>query len=195
MTQTNANNKMVIRLVVIVFGMFGFGFALVPLYDVFCDVTGINGKTENTAAVYEFIEIDESREVTVEFITRTNTGMPWEFRAQTTRMKVHPGELNTVSFYVRNPASNNMMAQAIPSVSPGMAALYLNKTECFCFNQQPLNAGAEAYMPMQFYVDPQLPEDISYFTVQYTLFDVTARASDMKTKPNPYMVPQPESGK
>ncbi|ALM92596.1 MULTISPECIES: cytochrome c oxidase assembly protein [Alteromonas] len=195
MTQINANNKMVIRLVVIVFGMFGFGFALVPLYDVFCDVTGINGKTENTAAVYEFIEIDESREVTVEFITRTNTGMPWEFRAQTTRMKVHPGELNTVSFYVRNPASNNMMAQAIPSVSPGMAALYLNKTECFCFNQQPLSAGAEAYMPMQFYVDPQLPEEISYFTVQYTLFDVTARASDMKTKPNPYMVPQPESGK
>lgn len=195
MTQTNANNKMVIKLVVIVFGMFGFGFALVPLYDVFCDVTGINGKTENTAAVYESVEIDESREITVEFITRTNTGMPWEFRAQTSRMKVHPGELNTVSFYVRNPASNNMMAQAIPSVSPGMAALYLNKTECFCFNQQPLSAGAEAYMPMQFYVDPQLPEDISYFTVQYTLFDVTARASDMKTKPNPYMVPQPESGK
>lgn len=195
MTQANANNKMVIKLVVIVFGMFGFGFALVPLYDVFCDVTGINGKTENTAAVYESIEIDESREITVEFITRTNTGMPWEFRAQTSRMKVHPGELNTVSFYVRNPASNNMMAQAIPSVSPGMAALYLNKTECFCFNQQPLSAGAEAYMPMQFYVDPQLPEDISYFTVQYTLFDVTARASDMKTKPNPYMVPQPESGK
>jgi len=195
MTQANANNKMVIKLIVIVFGMFGFGFALVPLYDVFCDVTGINGKTENTAAVYESIEIDESREVTVEFITRTNTGMPWEFRAQTSRMKVHPGELNTVSFYVRNPASNNMMAQAIPSVSPGMAALYLNKTECFCFNQQPLSAGAEAYMPMQFYVDPQLPEDISYFTVQYTLFDVTARASDMKTKPNPYMVPQPESGK
>jgi cytochrome c oxidase assembly protein subunit 11 len=195
MTQANANNKMVIKLVVIVFGMFGFGFALVPLYDVFCDVTGINGKTENTAAVYESVEIDESREVTVEFITRTNTGMPWEFRAQTSRMKVHPGELNTVSFYVRNPASNNMMAQAIPSVSPGMAALYLNKTECFCFNQQPLSAGAEAYMPMQFYVDPQLPEDISYFTVQYTLFDVTARASDMKTKPNPYMVPQPESGK
>ena len=195
MTQANANNKMVIKLVVIVFGMFGFGFALVPLYDVFCDVTGINGKTENTAAVYESIEIDESREVTVEFITRTNTGMPWEFRAQTSRMKVHPGELNTVSFYVRNPASNNMMAQAIPSVSPGMAALYLNKTECFCFNQQPLAAGAEAYMPMQFYVDPQLPEEISYFTVQYTLFDVTARASDMKTKPNPYMVPQPESGK
>jgi len=195
MTQTNANNKLVIKLVFIVFGMFGFGFALVPLYDVFCDIAGINGKTENSAAIYESVEIDESREVTVEFITRTNTGMPWEFRAETKRIKVHPGELNTVSFYVRNPASSNIVAQAIPSVSPGTAAIYLNKTECFCFNQQPLTAGAEAYMPMQFYVDPQLPEDITYFTLQYTLYDVTARASDLTTNPNPFMVPQPESGK
>ena len=195
MSQQNANNKMVLKLIVIVIGMFGFGFALVPLYDVFCDVTGINGKTENSASVYQAVEIDTSREVTVEFITRTNTGMPWEFRAETKRVKVHPGELNTVSFYVRNPASSNIVAQAIPSVSPGTAALYLNKTECFCFNQQPLDAGSEAYMPMQFYVDPQLPKEITYFTLQYTLYDVTARASDLTTKPNPLMVSGAESGK
>lgn len=195
MSQQNANNKMVLKLIVIVIGMFGFGFALVPLYDVFCDVAGINGKTDKTAAVYSSVEIDESREVTVEFITRTNTGMPWEFRAETKRVKVHPGELNTVSFYVRNPASSNIVAQAIPSVSPGTAALYLNKTECFCFNQQPLDAGSEAYMPMQFYVDPQIPQEITYLTLQYTLYDVTARASDLTTKPNPFMVNSAESGK
>lgn len=195
MSQQSANNKMVLKLIVIVIGMFGFGFALVPLYDVFCDVAGINGKTDNTAAVYSSVEIDESREVTVEFITRTNTGMPWEFRAETQRVKVHPGELNTVSFYVRNPASSNIVAQAIPSVSPGTAALYLNKTECFCFNQQPLDAGSEAYMPMQFYVDPQIPQEITYLTLQYTLYDVTARASDLTTKPNPFMVNSAESGK
>ena len=195
MSQQNANNKMVLKLIVIVIGMFGFGFALVPLYDVFCDVAGINGKTDKTAAVYSSVEIDESREVTVEFITRTNTGMPWEFRAETKRVKVHPGELNTVSFYVRNPASSNIVAQAIPSVSPGTAALYLNKTECFCFNQQPLDAGSEAYMPMQFYVDPQIPQEITYLTLQYTLYDVTARASDLTTKPNPFMVDSAESGK
>lgn len=194
MSQANANNKMVLKLIVIVIGMFGFGFALVPLYDVFCDVTGINGKTENSAAVYQSVEVDTSREVTVEFITRTNTGMPWEFRAETQRVKVHPGELNTVSFYVRNPASSNIVAQAIPSVSPGTAALYLNKTECFCFNQQPLDAGSEAYMPMQFYVDPQLPKEITYFTLQYTLYDVTARASGLTTKPNPFMVSDAERG-
>lgn len=168
------NNKLVLKLSAIVIGMFGFGFALVPLYDVLCDALGINGKTSDIAAVYEVVEIDESRLVTVDFITRINTGMPWEFRAETKRVKVHPGELNLVNFYVRNPTKADIVGQAVPSVSPGPAAIYMNKTECFCFEQQTLLAGEEVLMPMQFYVDPQLPENITYFTVQYTLYNVTA---------------------
>ena len=170
------NKKLVIKLVAIVFGMFTFGFALVPLYDVFCDITGINGKTNETAIVYEAIDIDKDRLITVEFITKTTTGMPWAFEARTQRIQVHPGELNTVEFYVRNPAFRDIVGQAIPSVSPGTAAIYLNKTECFCFNNQPLPSGEEAVMPMQFYVDPQIPEELTTFTVQYTLYDVTAAA-------------------
>ncbi|WP_293746268.1 cytochrome c oxidase assembly protein [uncultured Paraglaciecola sp.] len=170
------NNKMVVKLLAIVVGMFGFGFALVPLYDVLCDALGINGKTSDVAAVYESVEIDESRLITVDFITRSNTGMPWEFRAETRQVKVHPGQLNQVDFYVRNPAKTAIVGQAVPSVSPGPAAIYMNKTECFCFEQQTLQAGEELLMPMQFYVDPQLPEDITYFTVQYTLYNVTASA-------------------
>jgi cytochrome c oxidase assembly protein subunit 11 len=170
--------KAVGKLILVVIGMFGFGFALVPLYDVFCDITGINGKTSDQAAVYEAVEIDESRMITVEFITRTNTGMPWEFSAQTKRVEVHPGEMAEVAFYVRNPVSRDIIAQAIPSVSPGTAALYVNKTECFCFRHQPLKAGEEAVMPMTFYVDPQLPEDITFFTLQYTLYDITASADE-----------------
>lgn len=173
------NKQMVTKLLVIVLGMFGFGFALVPLYDVFCDITGINGKTENSAAAYESVEIDQSRLITIEFITRTNTGMPWQFEARTKRIQVHPGELNQVEFYVRNPATRDIVGQAIPSVSPGPAAIYMNKTECFCFNHQPLAAGAEALMPMQFYVDPQLPKDIRFFTVQYTLYDVSEDAAQV----------------
>lgn len=192
-TPKSANNKLVLRLIVVVVGMFGFGFALVPLYDVFCDITGINGKTDNKAAVRTVDDVDTSREITVEFITRTNSGMPWEFRAETQKVLVHPGEVNTVAFYVRNPANSNIIAQAIPSVSPGQAALYLNKTECFCFNQQPLQAGQEAWMPMSFYVDTSLPEDITYFTLQYTLYDVTARATDLMESDNPYLR-QPASG-
>lgn len=167
---------MVMKLVAIVIGMFGFGFALVPLYDVLCDALGINGKPADTAAVYETMEVDESRLITVDFITRINTGMPWEFRAETRQVKVHPGQLSQVNFYVRNPSQDKIVGQAIPSVSPGPAALYMNKTECFCFEQQTLQAGEEVSMPMQFYVDPQLPDNITYFTVQYTLYNVTAAA-------------------
>ncbi|MBL4631077.1 MAG: cytochrome c oxidase assembly protein [Paraglaciecola sp.] len=167
------NNKLVLKLAAIVVGMFGFGFALVPLYDVLCDALGINGKTSDIAALYEAVEIDESRLITVDFITRVNSGMPWEFKAQTRQVKVHPGELTQVNFYVRNPAITAIVGQAVPSVSPGPAALYMNKTECFCFEQQTLQAGEEVLMPMKFYVDPQLPEDITYFTVQYTLYNVT----------------------
>jgi cytochrome c oxidase assembly protein subunit 11 len=174
--QSQANNKIVVKLLVIVVGMFGFGFALVPLYDVLCDALGINGKTADTAAVYQAVEVDESRLITIDFITRINTGMPWEFRAETRRVKVHPGQINQVNFYVKNPAKTDIVGQAVPSVSPGPAAIYMNKTECFCFEQQTLTAGEEVLMPMQFYVDPQLPENITYFTVQYTLYNVTSSA-------------------
>ena len=170
------NNKLVLKLAAIVIGMFGFGFALVPLYDVLCDALGINGKPSDTAAVYEAVEIDESRLITVDFITRVNSGMPWEFRSETRQVKVHPGQLNQVNFYVKNPAKTAIVGQAVPSISPGPAALYMNKTECFCFEQQTLQAGEELLMPMQFYVDPQLPDDITYFTLQYTLYNVTASA-------------------
>lgn len=181
MTQAadNKHGKMVIKLVAIVIGMFGFGFALVPLYDVFCDITGINGKTQDTAATYQAVQVDESRTVTVEFITRTHNGMPWLFEAKTHRVEVHPGEMAQVDFIARNPAGRDIVGQAVPSVSPGTAALYLNKTECFCFNHQPLGSGEEAVMPMKFYVDPQLPEDITFFTVQYTLYNVTSDAQEV----------------
>lgn len=167
------HSKTVTKLMLVVVGMFGFGFLLVPLYDVFCDVTGINGKTNDTAASYDGVIVDESRWVTVEFITRTNTGMPWEFSAQTQKIKVHPGEINQIDFYAKNPANRDIVGQAVPSVSPGLAALYLNKTECFCFEQQTLKAGEETMMPVRFYIDPQLPDDITFFTLSYTLYDVT----------------------
>ncbi|MFT6268124.1 MAG: cytochrome c oxidase assembly protein subunit 11 [Alphaproteobacteria bacterium] len=167
------HSKTVNKILLLVAGMFCFAFALVPLYDVFCKVTGLNGKPSNEAAVYSATEIDETRTITVDFITRTNSDMPWEFTSQVRKIDVHPGQMNEVAFYVRNPTSRDIIAQAVPSVSPGTAALYLNKTECFCFKHQPLKAGDEAVFPMVFYVDPQLPKDITFFTLQYTLYDIT----------------------
>ncbi len=168
----DSNQQLVGKLLAIVAGMFFFAFALIPLYDVFCDITGINGKTKGKA-LYPASRIDLKREVTVEFLTNINRGMPWEFKSMTTSIKVHPGELNEVKFYARNRSQKDIVGQSIPSVSPGEGALYLNKTECFCFDQQRLAAGEEIEMPMKFYIDPDLPEDITILTLSYQLFNVT----------------------
>ncbi|PTA48797.1 cytochrome c oxidase assembly protein [Shewanella morhuae] len=168
-----SNHKLISMLVMGCIGMFGFGFALVPLYDVLCDKLGINGKTANTASSYQAITVDTSRIVTVEFISQVQTGMPWKFEPQTKRLEVHPGELIHTVFLARNVSDRATVGQAIPSVSPGQGAAYFNKTECFCFNQQHLAASTSAELPLIFFVDPQLPESIHTLTLSYTLYDIT----------------------
>jgi cytochrome c oxidase assembly protein subunit 11 len=145
---------------------------MVPLYDVLCEQLGINGKTGGR---YEVVDagVDESRMVTVQFVATINDQMPWEFRPTVTEMKVHPGAVNSTVFYAKNPRAHNMVAQAIPSLTPGRATEYFHKTECFCFEQQPLAGGAETEMPLQFIVDRDLPADIKTLTLSYTIFDVT----------------------
>lgn len=172
---TKQNSKVVKKLMLIVFGMFGFGFALVPLYDVFCDITGLNGKTSTTAAVYNTEQVDTQRIVTVQFISRTAQGIPWKFEPMVREIKVHPGEMKLVKFYAKNESTRDIIGQAVPSVSPGLAAAYFQKIECFCFTQQPLKANEEVEMALQFYVDPELPENISTLTLSYTLYDVTGK--------------------
>ncbi|MCW3172673.1 cytochrome c oxidase assembly protein [Shewanella subflava] len=170
---TKSNRKLLTMLVLGAVGMFGFGFALVPLYDVLCDTLGINGKTQSTASTYEAVIVDKSRTVTIEFVAQIQPGMPWEFAPTVNRIQVHPGELTHTKFHAQNLSANNTVGQAIPSVSPGQGAAYFNKTECFCFNQQPLAASASAELPLIFYVDPDLPESINTLTLSYTLYDIT----------------------
>lgn len=162
-----------LKLVAVVVGMFGFGFALVPLYDLICDVTGLNGKTgeQYTSAAKQ--EVDENRIVTIQFITNNNIGMPWEFRPTVRSMEVRPGELNETNFYVRNPAGRTITGQAVPSVAPFRAAQYLHKTECFCFDQQELKSGESLDMPMRFIVDAGLPKEVTTLTLSYTIFDIS----------------------
>ena len=166
------NRKLIKQLLAIVAGMCLFVVALVPLYNVFCDITGINGKTRGQA-LYENVDIDKERIITVEFLTNINRGMPWEFKSLVKSIEVHPGELNEVRFYAKNRSKFDIVGQSVPSVAPGEAALYLNKTECFCFDQQRLNAGEEIEMPMKFYIDADIPEDITRLTLSYQLFNIT----------------------
>ena len=174
-SQSVRTTRVVSKLALLVVGMFGFGFALVPLYDVFCEVTGLNGKTGGRVS-YDaaVIEVEEDRLVTVQFTANNNAGMSWQFRPMVNQIEVHPGELTEVKFYARNPTGMTMIAQAIPSVVPFVAADYLHKTECFCFTQQSLAGGEEIEMPVMFYIDKAIPEDVHKLTLSYTLFDVTA---------------------
>ena len=159
--------------------MFAFVFVvMVPLYNVLCDALGINGKTSSEAYTSVVAQVDESRSVKVQFVATNNDGMPWTFSPDVTEMVVHPGAANDTVFFAANPTTNSMIAQAIPSVSPSRAAEYFHKTECFCFEQQPLDGNSEAEMPLQFIVDQDLPADIKTITLSYTLFDVTALMRD-----------------
>lgn len=174
-TQKPQNNRLALRLLLGAVGMFGFGFALVPLYDVFCDITGLNGKTGGRYN-YEAVDVvvNEERLVTVQFRAMNNANMSWQFEPMVSQVQVHPGELTEVMFYAHNPASITMVGQAVPSVSPFKAADYLHKTECFCFSQQTLTAGEGINMPLMFFIDQDIPEDVTKLTLSYTLFDVTA---------------------
>ena len=166
------------KLVAVAALMFAFVFVvMVPLYNVLCDALGINGKTSGEAYTSVQAAVDENRVVSVQFVATNNEGMPWEFGPSTTVMKVHPGAVNETVFLARNPLPKAMIAQAIPSISPARAVAYFHKTECFCFNQQPLDGGAAAELPLQYIVDRDLPADIHTITLSYTIFDVTDMTS------------------
>jgi cytochrome c oxidase assembly protein subunit 11 len=174
----NGLNKHIIKLAVAAIAMFGFGFALVPLYDVFCEITGLNGKT-NGQYTYEVKDaaVDTSRTVIVQFVARNNADMNWEFRPMVAQVEVHPGEMTEGAFYARNPSKHQMVAQAVPTITPWKAADYMHKTECFCFTQQVLAAGESVEMPLLFFIDQDLPENVKKLTLSYALFDVTENFS------------------
>jgi cytochrome c oxidase assembly protein subunit 11 len=169
--RATANSRVVRRLLFAAVAMFGFGFALVPLYDVFCDITGINGKTgriELEAALSE--QVDMERTVTVEFLSSVRSDLAWDFKPVVRRVKVHPGEVTEVNYMASNRTGETVAGQAVPSLAPGLAAKYFNKTECFCFTRQTLGPNEEKLMPLRFVVDPELPEEVGTVSLSYTFF-------------------------
>ena len=172
----NRQRKHTVLLIVLAVGMFGFAFTLAPLYDIFCELTGLNGKTAGRTAYTQQIAAPSDREVTIQFLAHVGKGMPWEFRPMESRLRVRPGEMHTTNFYVRNRAGGPVTGQAVPSVTPGLAAQHLHKVECFCFVQQRLEAGEEMEMPVTFYIGNELPAKIATLSLSYTLFRVQQTA-------------------
>lgn len=177
-TANKSIGKTVAKLSVVVVGMFAFVFVvMVPLYNTFCEVFGLNGKYSGTRYAVETVkaEADKSRNIKVVFVASRAEGMPWDFRPETVTVDVNPGAVNNVAYLAKNVTDKDMVGQAVPSFVPPRAAQYFHKTECFCFNRQPLAAGSEASLALQFIVDQDLPADITEITLSYTIFDVTDR--------------------
>lgn len=159
-----------LKIAAMVVAMFGFGFALVPLYDVLCEITGFGGKTAAAAATV--VEApDESRTVRVEFLASVASGAPWTFAPEVSHMEVHPGQIYETHFRARNLTGATLVAQAVPSVAPGAAARYFNKTECFCFTEQLLGPHETRRMPLRFFVTPDLPANVRTLTLSYTFYN------------------------
>lgn len=174
------NRRMLVKLAVIAAVMFGFGYALVPMYRAICEALGINvlavserltsaeGKTGKVNT-----QVDSSRTITVEF--DANARGPWDFKPAVRSMQVHPGELATVVYEFRNVQNRTMAAQAIPSYAPQLASAHFNKLECFCFNEYTLAPGESKQWPVVFVIDPKLPKDVTTITLSYTFFEVAGK--------------------
>jgi len=183
-TQTSIkkrNRRLLIGLSLGVVAMFGFGFAMVPLYTLMCKTLGLNGKYTN-GVVAKADTVDNNRVVTVEFLATKNNGLPWDFYPTVNKVEVHPGENKLMDYYAKNNSNRTMTVQAVPSISPSQATSYVKKTECFCFTQQTFKAGEGREMPVLFHLDANLPKNINTITLSYTMFD-TANVGKTVSKP------------
>lgn len=160
------------KMLLLACAMFGFGYLMVPMYNIICDITGLNGKTGRVSSesVAVISQPEEERTVTVEFTASINQGGSWIFRPQVQSMTVVPGKLYNASYYAENLSNNPVVAQATPSVTPFTAAKYFNKTECFCFTRQAFEPKGSMDMPLTFIIDADLPVNIDRVTLSYTFF-------------------------
>jgi len=158
------------KLLVVAVAMFGFGFALVPFYQKICEVTGVNNLLK--ADEVTNTQLDAARFVTIEFDSNLRSNLPWTFRPLQTSVRIHPGELATVMYEIRNNSDRAVAGQAIPSYGPQLAVRYFKKLECFCFTQQTLQPGEAKQMPVVFVIDKGLPDDVNTITLSYTFFEI-----------------------
>ena len=167
------NASLVTRLLIFAFGSFAFGFfVLPPMYEVFCDITGFGGRTNDTAQQVAEAP-DLSREVRIEFVATVNNYAPWKFEPTIDSMVVHPGKMYYATFDATNLSDEDRVGQAVPSVSPVSASEHFTKIECFCFDSQEFVAKEQRALPLQFIVDPNLPEYVDTITLSYTYFEST----------------------
>jgi len=175
--KTGLHRRLALKLTVVTVLAFGFGFALVPLYSLFCSVTGAGNRGDlvrESALPAADAQLDTSREVTIEFVASLPTVGNWEFRPEQRSMKVVPGRLYEAKFFAGNETGQATWAQAVPDIAPSSASAYFHKTECFCFTPQQFAVGEGRDMSVRFFVDPALPKYVDRITLAYTFYDSKA---------------------
>jgi cytochrome c oxidase assembly protein subunit 11 len=183
MNIVHANRVILVKLLVVTLVMFGFGYALVPLYKKLCEVTGVN-QVEKPAESPVNTQIDASRLVALEFDANVRSDLPWKFRPMQVGMSVHPGQMVQVMYEVRNASDRAITGQAIPSYGPQIAGQYFRKLDCFCFAKQTFAPGEVRQMPVVFVIEPGLPKDVTTVTLSYTFFNVEGAAPTAATSKN-----------
>jgi cytochrome c oxidase assembly protein subunit 11 len=166
---------------VFVAGMVGMSFAAVPLFALFCQVTGYGGTTQRADAAPE-ATLD--RTITIRFDANVGNGLGWSFRPAVREVKVKLGEIGEVAYIAENRTRGVTTGSAVFNVAPGEAGLYFNKIACFCFTEQTLRPGERVEMPVTFFVDPAIAEDadlrgVNTITLSYTFFPATAPAQPL----------------
>ena len=175
----DSNQRLTLKLLAFALGSFAFGFALVPFYDVLCDITGFGNQKALAEARVTVERPDDSRTITIDFVADLPSVGNWEFRPTVASMQVHPGRLYQTDFFAHNLTGHETMAQAVPNISPGKAAGYFRKTECFCFTPQKFAINEQRPMAVRFVVDPAIPRSVDRITLSYTFYDEFTRVGSL----------------
>jgi cytochrome c oxidase assembly protein subunit 11 len=173
------NQKLTLKLLAFALGSFAFGFALVPLYDMLCDLTGFGNQKALAQQRLSIEAPDDSRTITVDFVADLPSVGNWEFRPLVSSMQIHPGRLYSTEFLAHNLTGRDTVAQAVPNIAPGQAAGYFRKTECFCFTPQKFAINEQRPMPVRFVVDPAIPRSVDRITLSYTFYDESTRVGSL----------------
>jgi len=172
-----AHRTLTWKLLAIALGSFGFGFALVPLYNVICGVTGVGDQSALLRKVKAIENVDLSRTITIEFLGNVASAGEWDFRPVARTIDVHPGKLYSAAFFAHNLTGRDTIAQAVPNIAPSKVAPYFHKTECFCFSPQHFTVNEQRDMPVRFIIDPAIPKYVDRITLAYTFYDESSRVS------------------
>jgi cytochrome c oxidase assembly protein subunit 11 len=175
--KSKAHSRLTLKLLGIAFGSFAFGWALIPLYNVLCDVTGYGDQQRLLVKAKAIEHPDPTRTITIEFVTTVASAGGWEFMPVVREIKVHPGQLYSAEFFAHNLTGRDITAQAVPDIAPSKAVAFFHKTECFCFAPQHFKLGEQRMMPVRFIVDPSLPGYLDRITLAYTFYDDSSRVT------------------